>query len=59
MDAHLLSASDPQLVRQYPFERSIGLAHSRYCIVCNNQVAKWITSGNDRVSSFLRGSESR
>ena len=51
MDAHLANVDDPQFGRKYPYERSVGMTHSKYCIVCSNRVAKWVTSGNQRVNT--------
>lgn len=49
IDARLMTVDDPQHKRNYPFERSIGLSHSKYCIVCCDKIARWVTSENDRV----------
>ena len=48
-DARLLSPDDPQRVQAYPFERSSGVHHSRFCMVCSTNISKWVTTGNTRV----------
>ena len=51
MEGHLLSVDDVQLAKNYPYERSVGSVHSRYCTVCEVNVAEWITTTNVRVIS--------
>ena len=48
-DVRLLSSEDMQRVSDYPYERSVGLKHSRYCMVCSVAIAKWVTKDDDRV----------
>jgi len=49
VEARLVSAEDSQKISSYPFERSMGMIHSKKCMVCNIFIAKWITVNNDRV----------
>ena len=49
--ARLLSADDVQKAEEYPFERSVGMVHSKMCMICNIFIAKWITTNNERVST--------
>ena len=48
-DARLLSVDDPQRVSDYPFERSVGTQHSRFCMICDVHISKWVTEDNERV----------
>jgi len=48
-EARLVSADDPQYAATYPFERSSGIHHSRFCMICSVNVAKWVTTDNERV----------
>ena len=50
MDARLLSVQDVQNPKAYPYERGIGMSHSKICMACNKLIAKWVTRNNDRVS---------
>ena len=47
--ARLCTADDVQKADAYPFERSVGMVHSKMCMVCNIFIAKWITTDNERV----------
>ena len=48
-DARLLSVDDPQRVADYPFERSVGTQHSKFCMICDVNISKWVTENNERV----------
>ena len=50
MDARLVSVQDVQNPKAYPYERGIGMSHSKICMACNKLIAKWVTRNNDRVS---------
>ena len=52
MDARLLSVQDVQNPKAYPYERGIGMAHSKMCMACNKLIAKWVTRNNDRVINY-------
>ena len=45
----MLSVDDPQKVADYPFERSVGTQHSRFCMMCDVNISKWVTENNERV----------
>jgi len=48
-EARLVSADDPQRLAAYPYERCAGIHHSRFCMMCSVNVAKWVTTENQRV----------
>ena len=50
VDARLVSVQDVQNPKAYPYERGIGMSHSKICMACNKLIAKWVTRNNDRVS---------
>lgn len=49
VDVRLLSADDNQRPSRYPFIRAVGMRHSKYCMVCDANIAKWVTTNNTRV----------
>lgn len=49
IDARLLSVDDVHKPSRYPFERSVGTQHSRFCMICDVSVARYITTDNERV----------
>ncbi len=49
IDVRLLSVDDPQRPSDYPLERSAGAQHSKMCMVCNSNVARWVTKDNART----------
>lgn len=48
-DARLVSVDDEQRPSRYPFERSVGNQHSKFCMICNVNIATFITTNNERV----------
>ena len=56
-EARLVSADDPQRLAAYPYERCAGIHHSRFCMMCSVNVAKWVTTENQssRGSILLLG----
>ena len=52
VDARLVSVQDVQNPKAYPYERGIGMSHSKICMACNKLIAKWVTRNNDRVSKY-------
>jgi len=49
VDARLLSIDDVQKPSRYPFERSVGNQHSRFCMICDVNVSRYVTTDNERV----------
>jgi len=48
-EGRLVSADDPQRLASYPYERCSGIINSRFCMICSSNVAKWVTTQNERV----------
>jgi hypothetical protein len=44
-----LSIDDPQRPSDYPQERSLGFQRAKPCMVCQINVAVWVTKDNDRA----------
>ena len=44
-----MSVTDEQRPSHYPVERSVGSKHSKFCMVCSIDIAKWVTRDNERV----------
>lgn len=51
-DARLLGVHDDPNPNHYPIERCTATKHSKYCMVCSVDIARWITSDNDRVRAL-------
>lgn len=49
VDVRLVSIDDQQRPTLYPLERSVGSQHSKMCMLCSVNVAKWVTTQNERV----------
>jgi len=47
-DVRLVGAEDPQSLSKYPFVRSVGNQYSRFCMVCQADIATWVTEANER-----------
>ena len=50
IDVRLLGPGDPQSVSEYPLIRSVGYQAGKYCMVCQNTIANWVTMDNQRVT---------
>ncbi len=48
-DARLMGVDDEPFASRYPIERCVATKHSKYCMACSVDVARWVTSDNDRV----------
>ncbi len=48
-DARLMGVNDEPSLAKYPIERCVATKHSKYCMVCSVDIARWITTDNDRV----------
>lgn len=49
VEARLVSTQDLQNPEAYPYERGVGMVHSKMCMACNKFIAKWVTCNNERV----------
>jgi len=49
VDVRLVGPEDPQSPLEYPVLRSVGSQQSKYCNVCQTDIAMWVTRNNHRV----------
>jgi len=48
-DVRLLGPEDPQGLNSYPLIRSLGTQYCRHCMMCQVEIATWVTENNARV----------
>jgi len=44
-----MTTDDPSGLSNYPLERSVASKQSTYCMGCSVDIAKWITTDNERT----------